>query len=354
GAHHAFNTSLPFSVTWESERLVIREGLEVLEVDTDIGEVESGWQVLAKPLTHDSFVVGTTTQLSVVSRDGSVKSIPFAGAGDVVPAGDRILVSLKSAQPGHDYLEIVVFDTSLRERDRVEIRKLQERETRTPANLIPEGISLVAAGKDAFWAGYRAADGVLRGGPWWLVKHDYDGEILASVQLDGRVYESVLSPDGRYLAMFAGGSGGACHTTRNLRVLDLDQMTLIDTAPDVPPQALTRSAQAQTTYFSGRVLRWVDEQTLIAEGVAADSRTGDCEQGLGAWRRTLNVNEPGLLDEPLIESLRDETAWIGPDCDDVITIAPDWSGLIISQGGDTAVVPKARLVYRAAIPPSCR
>lgn len=75
GAHHAFNTSMPFSVTWESERLVIREGLEVLEVDTDIGEVESGQQVLAKPLTHDSFVVGTTTQLSVVSRDGSVKSI---------------------------------------------------------------------------------------------------------------------------------------------------------------------------------------------------------------------------------------------------------------------------------------
>ena len=350
---YAFNMSLPFSVTWESERLVIRDGDEVLVVDADIGEVETGWHVEAKPLTRDSFAFATSTHLSVVSRDGSVKSIPLA-TNSVVAAGDRILVGLESVQPGSDYLEIGVFDSSLRERDRFEIRKLQERETSTPANLLPDSIMLVAGGKDAFWVGYRTAVGVNRGGPWWLVKHDYGGEILASVQLDGLAYESVLSPDGRYLAVFACGSSGACYTVRNLRVVDLDRMTLLETAPDVPAQSLARSADAQAPHFNGRVLRWVDERTLIAEGIAADGRTGDCDQGLGAWRRTFSVDEPGLIDEPLDESLRDSRAWIGPGCDDVITSTSDGSGLIITKNGQTTSLPKASLAYGAAIPDTCR
>ncbi len=349
GGQRAFNASLPFSVTWESEQLVIRGSGTPIEVEADLGDIPVGGPDVT-PVDPETFVATTDTHLTLVKKNGSAKTIPLL-ATTVTSTGDRILVGSDGDQLGDDDLDIRVFDKSLKEQDHFTIHKLQEREAVTPANLLPEGIRLISAGKNAFWVGYRDAQGYYRGGSWMLAKHDFSGRRLGTVRLDGLVYQHATSPDGRYLALFAGGSGGACFTYASLRVVDLEQMTLLNTAPDVPPAAQTTAGSAPP-YFSGRSLRWVDESTLLADGIVGGSM-GDCDQGLGAWRRTFTVGQtPAVVDEPLDEAIRDERGWIGPNCGDVI--APQDGALVITQNDQSTVVPDARLIYRATIPENCR
>lgn len=357
--------TLPYSISKESGALVVRRGAAEVVVEADLGD--SDWQQIV-PLPDERFAVLAGRKLGAFDADGMGPIVPLdADCGSLTPAGQRILLLCPGSDVQGSEFRIRIFDLALHEVDSLDLNRVHER---TGAGMLVgnEGApDLVAVGADAMWIGYPDRNGWGRGGSRLVAKHDYQGRVLATLHVDGAIYDKAQSPDGRYLAMFAGGSSGAMDTVANLRVIDLGLMTVLNTAPDTPAAAMSDSRSDDDVYFTGSYftgngLRWIDEHVVVATGSTEHHADIGTDRPQLWWERRFDVGAVGVTDRPIPEPPDDsEQGWVGPGCDDIIETVdrdnggvPTRDGLRLRQGDQTRMLTTASLLYAAPKPKECR
>ncbi len=342
--------SLSYSVTRESDAIVIRSGTSEVVVETDLGDTVGSPVV---PLPNQRFAVVGEGKLAALGADGLGSVVPLDKVcGDLTPAGERILLMCAGSELRGSEFQVRVFDSALRETDRLDLTRVHERvgEKATDGNESPPAI--LAAGAEAIWIVYVDRKGWGRGGSRMIAKHDYAGRVLSTLHVDGVIYETALSPDGRYLAMFAGGSSGAMDTVSNLRVVDLGLMTVLNAAPDTPGAAMRDSRSTEDVYFTGAELRWVDSETLIATGSTEHHADTGADRPRRWWERHFDVRQVGLTDRSIPEPTTEgETGWVGPGCDGTVETVD--GGLRLRHGDESRLLASAQLLYGAPKPKEC-
>lgn len=340
---HASRLAATFMLT-QSDQALIRHGRgaeEEVTLPAGLSGREAG---LAVAVDAQRIALMVDGSLVVIPKAGQPRSVEVGvDCGSPVSGGDRIAVLCDSAAQDRT-ATVRVYTTDLAAITTLNVHRRQERDSTTGNNLGDDSLfSLLAAGPTHFWMQYADQTGFARGGSRLIAKYDWDGRLTASTRLDGGVYDNgQLSSDGRYLAMFAGGSSGACYTERNLRVVDLDHMSSVDTAPDVPDAAIAMASDAGSVYFSGSALRWRG-QVLMAEGTTASyqSQDGNCAADIPRWQRTLDIASNHLVDEQL-SAPPSSRSFIGPSCGD--TVDRSDQGLVF---GDQ------RVLYEPPLPDDC-
>lgn len=289
--------------------------IEVLTRDgAKPSEVQSAESVEAAAIAIDRVALLGSGRLGIIDSAGRGTSIAVPDCFALAPAGSRIR-ALCGAPEARD-LTVRVFDNTLTEVSRTAFMKQHQRSNAAEVLQGEAAPGLVAAGVDAFWLESADRHGFMRSGARLIAKYDYGGNLLSSVRVDGVVYHSAVSPDGRYLAMLLGGSGGACDTVANLRVLDLSTMKELNTAPDTPPSANQLDARGEI-YFSGESLFWQSPVKVAALGL---TKGAACEPAqFKYWRRTFDVAATGIADEPIAAADAVRPFFLGPDCADVFT-----------------------------------
>lgn len=350
GGQRAVSASLPYSVTAESGAPVIRRESTAVVIEADLG-VFRGLRRLA-PMADGRFALLGEGGFAVVDAEGRAVTAEAPGCEGVAATPSRVLLLCGGAQLGGRAYTIRLFDPQARAQGEFELSKIFERVGPEPIERYDEAPQIVAVGDAVVWIAYPDREGFARGGSRLVAKHDLTGRLLASVRVDGAIYDSAPSPGGRYLALLAGGSGGACHTQSNLRVVDLDSMRSVNTAPDTPLAALAEAQDGYDVYFTGAGLRWASPTVVEALGTTAHHSAAECDAGLQTWRRVLDVQEPGVADEPVAHVDPDTSGWVGPACDDVLFA--DDQGLVLRTGGRETVLPDAQLLYAAEPPERCQ
>jgi hypothetical protein len=104
--------------------------------------------------------------------------------------------------------------------------------------------------------GYLSRNGGVRRGPSIIAQYSTSDSLVRSISVDGIIGESSVSPDGRYLALGVGGSGGACVTVSDPVVVDLDRLRVQTVDPTVPAQALARADALTEPWFLMTDLVW--------------------------------------------------------------------------------------------------
>lgn len=342
--------TLPYSITSESDALMVRRGASALPIEADL-DVPAAHQIV--PVPGERFAVLTDGKLAVLDSQGAGPIVAIdPGCDSPTNAGERILVICPGSDIQGSEFRVGIFDLALNEVDRLELNRVHERAGVKPLDSNEGPPSVLAAGPEVVWIAYSDRKGWGRGGSRLIAKHDYRGRVLATLRVDGVIYGAAQSPDGRYLAMFAGGSNGAMDTVANLRVIDLGSMTTLNTAPDAPAAAMRDSHAPDDIYFTGSELHWIDSEHLIAIGGTEHHAQLGTDRPRLWWERRFDVGGLGVTDRAIPEPNGDgEQGWLGPGCDDVIE--PDTDGLRIRQGDQSRTLPDAQLLYAAPKPQEC-
>lgn len=349
----AVPASAAFTVTQELGAPTIRRGPTAVTVEIDLGP--NPGSISATALPDGRVALQSSTRLAVVDAEGNGPSIPFPIDCYSVAGAAQHLIALCSSEVGSGLrFEIRILNSDLTGMRRLELSQVHEHSdpvySQSPAKLL-------AVGPDAFWASYPDRGGYHRGGTQLLVKYDLEGRTLGSVRLDGLVLDSEVSPDGRFLAMLAGASEGNCNTMKNLRVVDLSGMQLLNTAPDTPAAALAEAHRWGDVWFLGQTLRWTSPDTVEAAGSTAHHGDGGCAVGERYWTRTFNVTAPGITDREIPPTTRPVVGWIGPACADAVVVLTDpgetTPTLELHRDGRNYRLRDAHLLVGAPAPQEC-
>ena len=162
--------------------------------------------------------------------------------------------------------EVASFGRDLRRVESVTLRRLTERTDPEQERNVSE-VSLLAANETTVWLAYTDRFGFGRGGSRTIAAYSREGRLLRSTRVRGLIYKTVVSNDGKYLAVADGGSSGACITAGEIDVIDLVSMRALDTSPRIPINALLEAApnDAPDLNFAADELVWRNT-TLFATG----------------------------------------------------------------------------------------
>lgn len=309
--------ALSYNVTLQSGAVVLRTQAEGRTVEAALDADGHATPLVALP--GDRFALLTATQLAVIDAHANTLTTEAEGCLDVTASRTQLFVLCPGSKLGGSSSQRVrLFDFDLKPAGEIDLRLVSERAEVSSVRSDAGDPTFVGAGDKALWIAYPGSKGGHRWGTRLIVQHDLTGRAVASAPVDGVLYNQVLSPDGRYLAASVGGSSGACHTVSNLRVVDLVKMTLLNTAPDTPAEALVDSAAEGDVYFTSSELRWTGPGSLVAYGSTAHHDAAKCDEHPRNWQRSFDVSKAGVTDRegPAPES--GVLGWLGPDCDDVI------------------------------------
>jgi len=307
--------ALSYNVTLQSGAVVLRTQADGRTVEAALDTDGSTMPVVGLP--GDRFALLTATQLAVVDAHATTLTTAAEGCLDVTASRTQLLVLCPGSKLGGSSLRVRLFDFDLDPAGEIDLRLVGERAGVSSVRWDAGDPTFVAAGDKALWIAYPGIKSGARGGTRLIVQHDLTGRAVASAPIDGVLFDQVLSPDGRYLATSAGGSSGACHTVSNLRVVDLVEMTLLNTAPDTPAEALADSTAEGDVYFTSSQLRWTGPGSLVAYGTTAH-HSGNCDEHPRTWQRSFDVSKAGVTDRETPAPESGVLGWLGPDCDDVI------------------------------------
>jgi hypothetical protein len=308
---------------------------------------------LAVPIGDGTAAVMGAGQLAVVGPHCQPIVKDCQDCAGVALADGLIVTSRTNFQPGEGF-DLVFFRSDLSLDHSVPARRVPERRTiQFPAENTASPITLAAA-RDRVTVGYLSKNGGVRAGPSIIAQYSTSGSLLDHVSVDGLIGQSSLSPDGRYLALGVGGSGGACVTSYDLVVVDLEGLRVQTVDPAVPAAAQAGAASLSDPWFLITDLVW-DGPVVRATGEVHSPPEGEsCDRDPGIWTRFY---------DPATDAVKDaggENAsarrWIGPDCADVIEAVGGLSDatVLARRGGEESSLGKySRLSLGRPAPATC-
>ncbi|GGM60289.1 hypothetical protein GCM10011608_51670 [Micromonospora sonchi] len=243
-----------------------------------------------------------------------------------VAVTDRFIVtSRRNFTPGNGF-DLVLFEHDLSTSRAVPAQRLEERATTDyPAENDESPITL-AADEERITVGYVARDGGYRRGPSIIAQYAFDGRLLASTKIMGLLGRSAVSPDGRRLAVGAGGSSGYCHTHYAPVMIDLGSLRVQPVEPAVPQV----DSDTADPWFFLTDLQWAADK-LIATGELHNPPENDiCDPEPQIWQRTVDPTTGAPVDSGDHRAIF--ARWIGPGCDDVLTVGGNYPDRVLSRG----------------------
>lgn len=307
-----------FSLAMTTDGLAIIKGdSEIAVRDADLGAGKEDYlEQAATAIDESTLAVTANSRLGLVKQDGSATSVECRGCVSVMWTGRDLVVLMPSTGEGQSF-DLVSFDRDLHRTGSVTLRRLTERTDPEQQRNVSE-VSLLAANDATVWLAYTDRFGFARGGSRTIAAYSREGRLLRSTRVPGLIYNKAISPDGRYLAVADGGSGGACITIGELDVIDLVTMRGLDTSPRIPNKALLEAApdDVPSLNFAADELVWRGA-TLFATGET--SRGNDpagkagCDSEARRWIREYDATTQSFSDK---ESTRDIGVYIGPTCED--------------------------------------
>lgn len=279
---------------------ILRDGaaLTVIGSNTMVhvvaGDFHSGSSgVQAAAVDQDRAVLVGNDQIGIVSSDGSLRAAPCEGCEQALWTGSSFVVLKKTVFPENSFALLQVNANDLSVVAEATVHRPTER---TSEGVATEdgGVTLLAANSDSVWIAYENRFGGARFGERTVAVYSLDGHLLDTTAVEGRIYSSSVSPNGRYLAIADGGSSGACASVAALDVIDLVTLDALATTPAAPPDAHNAASEFDDVYYFTSDFAW-DNDTLVTMG---RSNNTDCEDWT-SWRRTYSMTNQTLVDQRL-------------------------------------------------------
>lgn len=308
---------------------------KLTEFDAEEGSSNGGlvWLDARTAIVLSNGIVGRVT------TEGVLRSAPCRDCFGLAAQDGHVFTARTNYRPG-DGFDIVALDLNLREISSIAATRLIERASREQLVENSGPPRMVAVTPSGIYLTHVSRNGGARHGPSILAKYDWHGDLVDHLLLDGLVFDVSVSPDLHYAGFVAGGSGGACRTTANVRVVDLADMRSLDTAPDVPGDIGPGGA----TWFTAEHLRWQGGRLEATGQVHHLARDEDCDDDPQSWTRVYDPAEQQFSDAPSVgaHTLR----VIGPSCADQIGYAPDRerSVVVVDDGDFSPLVSDAEIL----------
>jgi len=307
----------------------------------------------AVPFGTDTLAVLFKDKIAVVGEDGTKATADCAECAGLAISNGSLVTTRTNLEPGGGF-DLVFHSTGLEVERVVPARRLTERgEPGVPAenDASPE---TMAADDESVVVGYLSRIGGVRRGPSIIAKYSLDGTLLESVSVDGILGLSSASADQRYLAVGVGGSGGACITASDFRVVDLETMTELDTEPAIPIAAIKTNTGLSGRWFNLRDVSWW-KGAPRAVGQVFDPGEASCDDHPTSWLRGFDVTTETFDDKPA--GTPPVARWTGPDCDDLVGVefGPEDDQVVSIIGGKRKLLESyTGIIYGPQRPDSCR
>ncbi|MGH4023996.1 MAG: hypothetical protein ACRDRV_05365, partial [Pseudonocardiaceae bacterium] len=286
---------------------------------------------LSVGVDETSAAVLGTDRIALVRPHQPPVTANCADCSGIAVAGNRILTTRKNFSPGEGF-DIVEFSSELAPGRTVSAQRLAERaNTAYPAENTDSPVTL-AADSDSITVGYLSRNGGNRRGPSILAQYGDDGRLLRNVTVDGIVGRSVVSPDGRQLALEVTGSGGACVTESRPVVVDLTSLRVRPLQPEVPA-GVTAKDPLTEPWFTMTDMVW-DGHELIATGEVNTPTPEEytCDADPAVWQRRFDPGTGRVVDSG--GTIPQATRWVGPGCGDVVSVKGRYVDGVLARGID--------------------
>ncbi|WP_167489528.1 hypothetical protein [Nocardia terpenica] len=291
-------------------------------------------------------------EIGVVDADGEHDTAACAGCTGVALAGDTVVTARSNYRAG-DGFDLIEFDRALRATRVTAAARLNERWLGIRSDEDTGSPRVFAASADEVYLSYTSRLGGARHGPDVIARYSRTGRQLAYLMVDGNTRDEIVSPDGRFAAMIASGSGGACITVANLRVVDLRDMRQLDTYPDRPLPRMTATGDLAGSWFDTDDLRWAGASVVAAGQLHRPPPGQTCDPSPESWVRTYDTASQSFTDRPAdgVRALR----VVGPRCSDEIGYSGNGDGSVIAvqDGAQHQLAANASIVASTAGSLSC-
>lgn len=310
------------------------------------------------PYATGPWAVPAFSGSAAVLGDGSVALVTATGAdvveceecAGIASTGDEIVTTRRNYQPGEGF-DIVTFDEDL-EPFVVPAERLEEQSTiGYPAENSGSPVTLVAT-DERITVSYLSLNGGARAGPEIIAQYSPEGDLLDTISVPGLVGDAAVSPDGRYVAMELGGSGGACRYLSDLAVILLDPLELVDSGSTVPSE-YTGVGDLSDPWFTLTDLVW-DEGVVRATGGVHVAGDDGCDADPDEWVHTFDP-ESGISTDVEVPDLTAERS-IDGGCEPAVRVTGGWTGqeaVAIVDGASSPLGRYGRLGLGAARPEAC-
>ncbi|MEV0764253.1 hypothetical protein [Nocardia sp. NPDC050435] len=308
-------TKRGFAILSSTRGLSLTDGKSVRELKAFRTEAANWNGTSAVWRDANSAVVISGGTIAIVTADGERVTAPCVDCRGLAVHGTTVVTARTNFRAG-DGFDLVELDGNLREIRSTPVQRVNERwlGVRNADDVRPPEV--VAATADEVYVSYISRSGGARHGPEIIAKHSRDGDLRAYTLVDGKQFGHAVSPDLRYLAVAAGGSGGACVTTANLRVIDLHEMRELDTYPDRPLEHMTATGSLSEPWFYAEDVRWVAGHVEVTGQVHTLRSDENCDPAPRSWTRRYSVESRQFTDM-LAAPIRAARV-IGPSCTDLI------------------------------------
>jgi len=235
-----------FAVVSGTDGIAVTNGQWIERVPGLSPSLSAGPQAVGLDATSAGIVASEA--IAVVRPHEPPVRVACADCAGIAATNVFVVTTRKNFTLGEGF-DIVLFTHDLRPSRTVPAQRLEERgSTSFPAENAESPITL-AADAGRVTVGYLPRLGGARRGPSIVAQYDYDGRLLNSVFVDGLIGQSAVSPDGRYLALGVGGSGGACVTVSEPVVIDLGSLNVRTIDPAIPSGVTVDSASLSDPWF---------------------------------------------------------------------------------------------------------
>lgn len=313
----------PFVVAYGPDGVALTDGRwieRVLERVPDVGDSRGPFAVA---LPGGRAAIVDAGRIAVARPHAPAVVRDCADCAGVAWTGSQIVTTRSSRQPDNSF-EILAFDPALNRAAPVPAARLAERVSTSYPQENLESPTTLAADGDSVTVTYLSREGGVRRGPSIVARYGRDGRLAGTVRVDGVMYDAVVSPDGAYLALGLGGSGGACVTASDLTVLDLHDLSVLDLGSALP-EGYAGDADATWSYATDLV--WRDGKAVATSRLYATAPLQTCDPDPQLWTRTV---DPATLEVVDVDgAVADAARWIGPGCDDLLTV----TGRTVDQEG---------------------
>lgn len=308
---------------------------------------------LAVPIGDSTAAIMGNGQLAVVGPHRKPIVKECKDCVGVAMTGGLIVTTRRNFQPGEGF-DLVFFRPDLSLDHSVPARRVSERSTiQYPPEDTDPPVTLGAT-KDLITVGYLSRNGGVRRGPSIIAQYSTSGSLVRSTSVDGIIGASSVSPDGRYLALGVGGSGGACITVSNLVVVDLDRLRVQTVDPTVPAQALASADALTEPWFLMTDLVW-NGGTVSATGqVHSPPEGATCDPHPTIWTRSFDPRTVQVKD--VLGKDVSAQRWVGPGCTDVVEavgVLADATILARRGGKESRLGKYSRLSLGRSAPARC-
>ena len=286
----------------------------------------------------------------VVDKDATARAVPCERCESLGWTGSGLVATHARLEEGRGF-EILSIGTGVsgtnvavaqREADRFGLSDGSEE-----FSVAPE---ILAANDQTVWLNFMDTRiGNARGGTTVLSAYGLDGTLEGTTRIDGSVYASAVSPDGRFLAVNAGGSGGACVNIGHLEVVELAQMRPRVTGLPLPVEALSE-ANGEQPWLDVQHIWWEGQRVHVVSDVKQDYTS--CSEYEQAWEHIVDVETQIVADQRVSVGARGfDAAFAGSRCEDQVVVGA--KGVRRDGGAVTLIAASSSVIYSPPIPPGC-